>query len=230
MQMVGYPAWPRRVLYYWSKVYAGQLEAGDDYELLTPTISVCFVNSVVFPRVLGYHTHFRLVESEHGIAFTDDIQIHVIELPKFRKSRNQLATPLDDWTYLLRHAPTMDSDDLPPSMNRPEIRQAVDALMMLAQSDIEREFYEDRLKAQRDERARLQHAQSQGFDRGFGKGRREGHQLGLREGRQEGALMGRIETLQLILGQEQTPRPQLEGMSIEELERLSDELLRQARS
>ena len=44
----------------------------------------------------------------------------------------------------------MDADALPEAMNRPEQRKAMGVLKMLAQSDVERELYEGRLKAKRD--------------------------------------------------------------------------------
>ena len=44
----------------------------------------------------------------------------------------------------------MDADALPAELNRWEIRRAMEVLKMLAQSDLERELYEGRLRARRD--------------------------------------------------------------------------------
>ena len=49
MQMLALAALVQRLLYYWSKVYGQQLAQGDDYTVLRPTISICFVNGVLFP-------------------------------------------------------------------------------------------------------------------------------------------------------------------------------------
>jgi len=222
MQMLGYPSLPQRILFYWSKLYTGQIQSGDDYRLLRPTVSVCFVDGVVFPAVSDCHSCFRLVEPRHGVAFTDDIRIHLIELPKFEKPAGGLATALDGWLYFLRHAETMDPAELPGSMQRPELHLAMEALMMLAQTDMQREIYEGREKARRDERARLFDAQTVGFDKGYGEGFGEG----FGEGVAKGELIGRIETLQLVLGLAPTPKAELEPMSVEELQRLADELQR----
>lgn len=50
MQMLALAVSSPRLLYYWAKVYGQQLAAGDDYTRLWPTISLCFVNGVLFPE------------------------------------------------------------------------------------------------------------------------------------------------------------------------------------
>ena len=44
----------------------------------------------------------------------------------------------------------LDADALPDALNRPDQQKAMGVLKMLAQSDVERELYEGRLKAKRD--------------------------------------------------------------------------------
>ena len=61
MQMLATAALARRVLYYWAKNYGQQLTAGEDYTRLRRTVSICFVNGVVFPDWPQYHTRFRLL-------------------------------------------------------------------------------------------------------------------------------------------------------------------------
>ena len=202
MQMLGSPSLPQRVLYYWSKLYTEQLQSGKEYDALRPTISVCFVDGVLFPAIGDHHTCFRLVEPNHGVAFTGDIQIHLVELPKFAKKPAELATALDAWLYFLRHAQDFDLPGLPAPMDRLTIRRAMEGLLMLAHTDMQREVYEGRLKALRDERARLIDAKEQGN------------------------LIGRVEAYQDILGVPATPRAELEAMPINELRRLADDLRR----
>ena len=48
MQMLATASLVQRLLYYWSKIYSQQLAEGDDYTRLRPTISICFVNGVLF--------------------------------------------------------------------------------------------------------------------------------------------------------------------------------------
>jgi dsDNA-specific endonuclease/ATPase MutS2 len=61
-----------------------------------------------------------------------------------------LETDLDFWLYFLKNGEELDADALPAELDRGEIRKAMGVLKMLAQSDLERELYEGRLKAKRD--------------------------------------------------------------------------------
>ena len=58
--MRGTPILLRRLLYYWALLHSRQLEEGEDYTQLRPTISICFVNSVLFAEVSDYHLCFEL--------------------------------------------------------------------------------------------------------------------------------------------------------------------------
>jgi len=92
MQMVAEPIFPHRVLYYWAELHSDQLHEGDDYRLLQPTISICFVNRVLFAQVPAFHLDFRLRSSRHPeLVFSDHQWIHLIELTKFTKSAAELA-------------------------------------------------------------------------------------------------------------------------------------------
>src|SRR5216683_2249666 len=58
MQMVAPQHFRNRVLYYWARVYAEQMAEGTEFRDLCPTISICFVNSRLFPQVSAYHQRF----------------------------------------------------------------------------------------------------------------------------------------------------------------------------
>ncbi len=60
MQMLAYPDYQKRVLYYWSKLYQQQLHEGENYIALRPTISISFLNHVLFPQVPDHHLRFHL--------------------------------------------------------------------------------------------------------------------------------------------------------------------------
>jgi predicted transposase/invertase (TIGR01784 family) len=150
MQMVATASLRQRFLYYWSRLYSQQLAEGDDYTQLRPTISICFVNGDVFPGRAAHHNVFRLLEADGQLCLTDDLLMHVIEIPKFTGSLGELEKPLDFWLYFFKNGVELDADGLPEPLNTREIRQAMEVLKMLAQDDLERELYEGRLKAKRD--------------------------------------------------------------------------------
>src|SRR5207249_2143273 len=98
----------------------------------------------------GCHGIFELRERQAGVLFSDQLALHVFELPKFTKRLTELVTPLDRWLYFLRHGAELDPGRLPVELRAPEMARAVGELQMISQSALERERYEARLKVQRD--------------------------------------------------------------------------------
>ena len=88
---------PKRILYYWGKYHPQQLRDGESYLTLRPTYSISFLNQVLYPAVAEHHLVFSLRERTHGVPFNDDLEVHLIELPKFTKPAEELASPLDRW-------------------------------------------------------------------------------------------------------------------------------------
>jgi predicted transposase/invertase (TIGR01784 family) len=219
MQMVASGVLPQRLLYYWGKLYTDQLPAGKNYALLRPTISVCFLDGVLFPETPRHHLVFRLIDRSEGITLTPDLTIHLLELPKFGLSADEVTTPLDAWLYFLRHAQRLDPEALPPSLDAPKIRDALEVLTMLSQADIDREIYEGRIKARRDQ---LMHEEAAAYARV--KALAEGRADGIARG----TLMGRIEFAQKLLRLPVTPRAELETMPMDALESLAARLEREA--
>jgi predicted transposase/invertase (TIGR01784 family) len=214
MQLLPYADFPQRVLYYWARLYQQQLHASEEYDQLRPTIAIGFVNRVLFAQVPAYHLRFRLLEAMHGVAFTEDLAIHMLELPKFTRSADELQSELDPWLYFLRYAEGLDTEALPPALQIPEIEHAMEVLTMLTQSDLERERYEARLKLERDRIS---------FEKRMQKLATEGQE----EARAIGELIGRIHTYQELLGHPLTARAELLALPLEELERRAQEIKQQ---
>lgn len=208
MQMLALGAFRARALYYWARLYQSQLQEGDDYRDLRPTIAICFVDTPLFAGLPDYHLLFELRERHHRALFTDQLQLHILELPKFRKAVEELATPLDRWLFFLRHAQHLDLDALPETLNVAEVRWALGDLIMIAQSEQERERYEARRKMQRDVYTELAKARDEG--------RAEGRQEGLAE-----AQISRIQSYQRLLGFEVSTVAQLRALSPDESENLA---------
>jgi predicted transposase/invertase (TIGR01784 family) len=235
MQMLAYRYYEKRILYYGCKLHQQQLHEGEDYLRLKPTISISFLKHVLFPQVADYRLRFRLLEESHAFPFTDDLEVHTLELPKFKKSAAELETDLDIWLYFLRHAGKMDPDALPAALQQhPLARRAVEELKMLAQTDLERERYEARRKAQLDYNTGLKVAHMEGKEEGLAEGqmqrivaRKEGREEGVAEGLEEGVAKGQIHLIHFcerLLHRPETSTEQLTGLSLQDLTRLADEL------
>ena len=121
----------------------------------------------------------------------------------------ELTDGLDIWLYLLRHAEKMDLAALPPVIEQSALaRRALEELRMLTQTDLERERYEARRKAQLD------------YNSGINAARRQGRQ----EGREEGEKIGMIHLCERMLNRPETPTEQLAALSPDALARLADDL------
>lgn len=160
------------------------------------------MNDTLFPKLpADYHLCFRLLEQRQHFPLTDNLEFHLLELPKFAKAVNELASGLDIWLYFLRHAPTMDTDALPGALRQhPLIPRAVEELKMLTQSELDRERYEARRKAQLD------------------------YNTGMKIARLEGEKIGRIHAFERLLNLPETPTEQLLGLTLDDLTRRADEL------
>jgi predicted transposase/invertase (TIGR01784 family) len=208
MQMLAFLHYEKRILYYGTRLYQQQLHEGQDYLELRPTLSISFLDHVLFPQVPDYHLRFRLLEESRHFPLTHDLEFHILELPKFTKTAAELTSGLDIWLYLLRHAATMDMANLPtPIRQYPLAVRALEELQMLAQTDAERERYEARRKAQLDYNTGMKAARL--------------------EGRAEGEKLGKIGTIHLcerLLQRPVTPTEQLVALALDDLTRLADDL------
>jgi len=197
MEMAAAKAYPKRILYYWSKLYESQLHEGDHYRRLKPTISISFVNRFLFSAT-GFHHEFAVrSSSQPSFALCEDLSIHVIELPKFLGTIEELKDDLDRWCYFLRYGESLETDPIPDGLNTPPMVKAVEVMKNMTQSEIERERYESRLKAIRDQQFYVESAREEGLEEGLEKGREKGRE----EGRQL-ELVNSLETgLELKFGE-----------------------------
>lgn len=164
----------------------------------------------MFPPLNGAHHRFRLWDDERQIIFTDQLELHLIELPKFDLPLEELTTDLDCWLFFLRHGSELDLASWPNQLAEPTLQHAAQELSMLTQDDIQRERYESRMKGLMDYRSEI-------------KAERQ-------EGRQEGWLIGQIQLLQAFLHKEQTPADDLNQLSEDSLRQIFSPLREAARN
>ncbi len=205
MQMAPTLAYTARVIYYLTKLHQSQLHEGEEYQTMEPSYSISFLDHVLFRDRPRCHWRFQLRDAEEpGVVFSEQLSVHVVELPKFDRAPMDLTTAFERWCYFLRHGEELDKDQLPGPLQVPPIRKAMEVLQMLTQSDLERERYEARLKYRRDEYARMEYATRSGI------------------------LIGRVQVYQKFLKLNPTPPEVLRVMTLEELEQLDSRLEAQA--
>lgn len=199
-----------RLTYYVSSLYVSQLEEGNAYVSLRPAVSICLLDRVLFRGITEPHLDFQLRESRHGLVLSDHLQVHLLELPKYNPTEEDLAvaSPLEKWLYFFRFASDLSLEEIDARLSDGAIREAAGVLKMISQTPRERELYEARLKLERDEAARLLGAREEGLE----------------EGERIGKLIGVIQTLQQLLGGDVSSSDQLKRQSTDDLSTLATTL------
>ena len=107
MQVADKAGFVKRVQFYTARDYSMQIERGDDYPKLKPTYFIGILNfSIGFGK--NYLSKHFTIEEETGMCILADIQHRFIQLPKFKKKKQELETLVDKWTYFIKHADKLD--------------------------------------------------------------------------------------------------------------------------
>ncbi|MBN9419245.1 MAG: Rpn family recombination-promoting nuclease/putative transposase, partial [Candidatus Eremiobacteraeota bacterium] len=186
-----------RSLYYLCRLYHEQLTRGTDYHELRRTVAISLLDFVLFPEHDRVHSRFRLHDSRHDLELSDILEIHYLELRKF-KSDGILDKPLEKWLHLLRYSEVygLGIEPLPDFIRaEEEMVMAFEAMNKAYARDEVRELIEARLKAEWDEASRLGAATRQGLAEGREQGLAEGKAEGLAAGKAEGLAVGKAEGL-----------------------------------
>ena len=79
----------KRTLFYWGKMYLENIKQGQDYTSLEKVITINILD-FDFLGTESYQSSFHLWEDiEKDYMLTDIVEIHFLELPKFRKKKNK---------------------------------------------------------------------------------------------------------------------------------------------
>ncbi|MEN6414774.1 MAG: Rpn family recombination-promoting nuclease/putative transposase [Veillonellales bacterium] len=150
----------KRTLYYWAKLYQGQMQKGQRYKELSRTITVNVLNFAFLPKEEKYHSMFALYETETGYRLNRDLEIHFLELSKWKQLQVPPRTRLDKWLMYLSNANPEEMEEI--AMSEPAIRKALSAEEIFLKQDKERYLYEMREKAILDHISAISGAEEKG--------------------------------------------------------------------
>ena len=167
---------------YITKIYSDQLKEGDSYVKVKKVAVINILNFNYYERN-SYHSVGRMKfenskENEKvdmGYILeeqyvTDDLEMHFIELPKFRKKNPDISSKLDQWLWLI----CGEEEKIKMAKNENEkIKEAKSELEKLEMSPEDRELYDLRLKAIRDEINIRESGYTDGMRDGEEKGKKE---------------------------------------------------------
>lgn len=164
----------KRALYYWAKLYTEQLKAADDYSLLSKAIGIHILNFTSILSVDKYHNVFHVKEKESNVLYFKDLELHTIELKKFSENACEeledivakVKTSLDMWVAFLTRNDLLNKEHLPPMLDNPALRKALEVLEVMNFGEEEGEAYEEHLKWLRIEANTLKKYEAKGFAEG----------------------------------------------------------------
>jgi predicted transposase/invertase (TIGR01784 family) len=169
-----------RILYYWSRLYTSQMEEGDLYSKLKPTISIDVLNFELLKDNNKLHNlAYLALKDKPTIALSDLLFIHLIELPKIFKHKKRIEdmTDLERWVYFFINEGKEDADMEVLIKNDEVLSKAHSEYDRFVLDDDLREIYEMRVEGERISKTRIETAKEEGIK----KGRKEGLQKGQKE-------------------------------------------------
>ncbi len=109
MQVLNVEGFEKRILYNATKSYAMQLDKGEKYSELNPVIALTITDFEMFSDIDRPISRFVLKENDLLIDYLScDLQLVFLELPKFKRSLEELESLTDKWIYFMQHAPDLD--------------------------------------------------------------------------------------------------------------------------
>ena len=162
----------------------------------------------------------KLKDIETNKIFYDKLTFIYLEMPKFKKTIDQLETRFDKWLYVISNLNKLDR--IPESL-REQIFEKVFETAEIAKFTYDQVLsYEDSLKYYRDLKNSLDTAREEGEAEGIIKGEKLGLIKGLIQGKEEGRVEGKIEIARnmLSMGMSIEMIKQLTGLSEEEIKTL----------
>ena len=180
MQICNEKSFANRTLFYWSKLYSGNLKSGESYDKLPQTICINIINFNMFEDTTDFHSHFQVMEKKRHTLLTDKLAIHFFELGKINK-KPDTSNKMQLWMQLI-NAETEGDLEMLEQTNVKEIQEAVLILREMSADEKMKELARRRELALYDRITDLEVSRAEGRAEGL----EEGMQKGMRKGKAEG--------------------------------------------
>ena len=177
----------KRILLYTGAFIRGQLEVGDKYEKLKNTIMISIQEHTMFEDTEDYHTVWKLKDEVHPeLGNLEGLEIHFIELEKFRKANPDMHEKLNQWLALID---TEDKERVDVAMKEnSKVKEAINKVDDFMSDEEAKEIVRLREKWQMDYDSSIASAKEDGYEEGHEKGRAEGHAEGIKKGKLESQI------------------------------------------
>lgn len=203
MQVVQEDSIDKRIMFYWSKLYASEIHEGESYKVLNKTIAILIANFELksIKEIAKYHTKWEIREEECSkVVLTNVFELHIIEIPKLINQLDKGLISKEDelsaWIRFINNPEKVGEADMD---NNKELKQAKDELDKMKQDERERYLAYLREKHIRDTKAIREFGYNEGKERGLEEGKAEGLAKGRAEGRAEGIQEGKKKEKAIVI-------------------------------
>lgn len=169
-----------RSIYYWARLFTGQLATGDPYKNLKRTITISILDFNMFNDD-RYWRKFHIKDDFDNQILNNLLELHFIELNKIQTINKD---PITLWMKFLKYP--NDAEALKVS----EIKEAKKIYDVVQASPEVKELLRVQDKNIRDYNNDLLLALNEGIEKGKKEGIQEGIEIGRENGKQEGLLEG----------------------------------------
>lgn len=152
IQVLNYGNYKERTLFYWAKMYTGELQKKEDYLNLKNAVAINVIDFNLFD-CKEYHSTFKIFEEHRQELLTDKFRIDFLELRKAKelKERGSMTDKKQMWMDFLNTNAEDDETLDRLATGSPVMQKAVAVLRQMSADEKELYEIEQREKAIRDE-------------------------------------------------------------------------------
>lgn len=168
IQILNYGNYKERTLFYWAKMYTGELQKSEDYINLKNAISINVIDFNLFD-CKEYHSTFKVFEEHRQELLTDKFRIDFLELRKAKdmKESGSMTDKKQMWMDFLNTNAEDDETLERLATESPIMKKAVAVLRQMSADEKELYEIEQREKAVRDEISARAYERQQGIQQGI---------------------------------------------------------------
>ena len=171
---------------------------------------------------------YLLREATTGKTMTDKLKFVFIEVEKFSKGVDELATDFDKWLYILKNLSKLL--ERPAALRDRIFSRLFDIAEYASLDNIDKQNYVKAMTTARDTHNQIEYAKEIAHEEGLEEGLAKGRVKGRAEGLEEGLVKGRVEERNsIVLKMLQNNLPvqticDVTGLSMEEVAKLKEEV------
>ena len=196
-----------RTLFYWAKLFIGQLEIGQRYSQLRRTITINILNFELFREDTRFWRKCYIVDKDTNKKITDLLEIQFVELNKMRKFDKK--SPITFWIEFFKDPYSDTCKELYKLV--PELNEAKNMMEKAKADPKKRQLIEERENAARDYASAIADAKIEGIEKG--------EKIGIEKGERNAKIETAKNLLKIGLSVEQIA--QATCLSIDEISRLT---------